>query len=75
MILFFIAVAWPRKNIFKGHVYEPLISWEIITTKFSWSIIFLVGLYIDHILLIRHIPKTSTIKGGSLAIGEGTQVD
>ena len=43
MMLLFVAVIWPKKNIFKQEKYEPLISWKDIVGTFPWGVIFLIG--------------------------------
>lgn len=35
--------ACPKKNIFKGHHYEHLISWKKLQEIFPWNVLFLIG--------------------------------
>ena len=44
MVVLFILIVWPNKNIFKGGVeYKPLIAWSDIEKMFPWSVIILLG--------------------------------
>ena len=35
--------ACPKRNIFKGHKYEHLLSWKKLTEIFPWNVLFLIG--------------------------------
>ena len=43
MTVFFILIAWPKTNIFKGNEYVPLISWSDIEKLFPWNVLLLLG--------------------------------
>lgn len=43
IFVLFCLVAWPRKNIFKGERYTPLIVWSDVEKMFPWNAILLLG--------------------------------
>lgn len=43
ILILFLLVIWPKRNIFKGHKYDHLVQWKTITTSYPWHILLLGG--------------------------------
>ena len=43
ILVLFCIMVWPKKNIFKGENYFPLMSWVDVEKMFPWSVVILLG--------------------------------
>lgn len=43
IFVLFCTMVWPRKNIFRGEKYVPLMVWNDVEKMFPWSVIILLG--------------------------------
>ncbi len=39
VFVLFSMLAWPKKNIFKGELYEPMLAWTEVEKMFPWNVV------------------------------------